>query len=108
MPLKSAKRSGMTSPASWRLSRVRRSRSSINNLGMDLLLDVERRRLDDEVAPVLLILAAPDELRVEIAVAPLVGDAPRLFRLLLDDGLVLRGRDVLSGGFLTAVTQGID
>src|SRR5438876_4358778 len=66
------------------------------HLGMDLLLDVERRRLDDEVAPVLLVLAAPDELRVEIAVAPLVSGAPRLFRLLLDDGLVLGGRDVLA------------
>jgi hypothetical protein len=37
------------------------------HLGVDLLLDVERRRVDDEVAPVLLILAAPDELRVEVA-----------------------------------------
>ena len=36
---------------------------------MDLLLDVERRRMDDEVAPVLLVLAAPDELRIEVAVA---------------------------------------
>src|SRR5207302_2049537 len=66
------------------------------HLGMDLLLDVERRRLDDEVAPVLPVLAAPDELRVEIAVAPLVGGAQRLLRLLLDDGLVLGGRDVLA------------
>jgi hypothetical protein len=42
---------------------------------VDLLLDVERRRVDDEIAPVLLVLAAPDELRVEVAVAALVGDA---------------------------------
>ena len=39
------------------------------HLRVDLLLDVERRRVDDEVAPVLLVLAAPDELRVEVAVA---------------------------------------
>ena len=39
------------------------------HLGVDLLLDVERRRVDDEIAPVLLVLAAPDELRVEVAVA---------------------------------------
>ena len=29
--------------------------------------------MDDEVGPVLLVLAAPDELRIEIAVAALVG-----------------------------------
>jgi hypothetical protein len=44
-------------------------------LRVDLLLDVERRRLDDEVTPVLLVLAAPDELRVQVAVALFVGDA---------------------------------
>ena len=33
-------------------------------LRVDLLLDVERRRVDDEVRPVLLVLAAPDELRI--------------------------------------------
>ena len=29
---------------------------------MDFFLDVERRRLNDEVSPILLVLAAPDEL----------------------------------------------
>src|SRR5439155_23415996 len=57
-------------------------------------LDVERRRVDHEVAPVLLVLAAPEELRVEVAVAPLVGDAYRVLRLLLQHRLVLRGRDI--------------
>ena len=47
------------------------------DLGVDLLLDEERRRLRDEVRPVLLVLAAPDELRVEVAVAALVGDLGR-------------------------------
>lgn len=37
-------------------------------LGMDLLLDVEWRGVDDEVAPVLLVLTAPDKLRVEVGV----------------------------------------
>ncbi|MCY4090409.1 MAG: hypothetical protein OXF62_06285 [Caldilineaceae bacterium] len=41
---------------------------------MDALLNVERRRVDDEVGPVLQVLAAPDELGVEVAVAALVGD----------------------------------
>ena len=38
-------------------------------LGVDLFLDVERRGVDDEVGPILLILAAPDELGVEVGVA---------------------------------------
>ena len=64
---------------------------------MHLLLDVERRRLDDEVAPVLLVLAAPDELRIEVAVAPLVRDAHRRLVRLIDERLVLGGRDVRAG-----------
>ena len=57
--------------------------------------------MDDEVAPVLLVLAAPDELRVEVAVAPLVGDADRtLLRPCRQDRLVLGGRDVLPLGLV--------
>ena len=33
-----------------------------DRLGVDFLLDVERWCLDDEVGPILLVLAAPDEL----------------------------------------------
>ena len=43
------------------------------DFGVDALLDVERRCVDDEVGPVLLVLAAPDQLRVQIAVAAFVG-----------------------------------
>jgi hypothetical protein len=39
------------------------------HLGMNLLLDVQRRRMHHQFAPVLLVFPAPDELRVEIAVA---------------------------------------
>src|SRR5712691_9275938 len=73
---------------------------------MDLLLDVERRGVDDEVAPILLVLAAPDELRVQVAVAPLVGQAHRVPRLLLEHRLVLGGRDVLARGLVVA--EGFD
>ena len=38
-------------------------------LGMDLFLNIKRWGLDDEIASILLILAAPDELRVEVRVA---------------------------------------
>lgn len=38
-------------------------------LGMHLLLDVERRGVHHQIGPVLLILAAPDELRVQVAIA---------------------------------------
>jgi len=34
-----------------------------DRLGVDLLLDVERRDVDDEVGPVLPVLATPDQLR---------------------------------------------
>ena len=45
---------------------LRRAASQVvdDRLRVDLLLDVERRRVDDEVGPVLPVLAAPDELRV--------------------------------------------
>src|SRR4051812_1732555 len=61
---------------------------------MHFLLDVDRRRVDDEIAPVLLILATPYELRIEVAVPTLVGDANRRLLRRIDERLVLRGRDV--------------
>jgi hypothetical protein len=33
---------------------------------VDLLLDIERRSMDDEIAPILLLLPAPDELGIEL------------------------------------------
>ena len=38
-------------------------------LGVNLFLDVERWRVDDEVTPVLLIFSTPDELGIEVGVA---------------------------------------
>ena len=67
------------------------------HLGVHLLLDVERRRVDDEVAPVLYVLAAPDELRIEVAVAALVRQPHRRLIGLLHDRLVLGSRDVRTG-----------
>ena len=64
-------------------------------LGVDLLLDEQRRRLDDEVRPVFHVLAPPDELRVEVPVAAPPGDLDRILVLLRHHRLVLRGRDVL-------------
>ena len=81
-PLKSANKSGWTSvpvttppglPVPALPAQVVDER-----LRVDLLLDVERRRLHDEVGPILRVLAAPDELRVKVSVAPLVGDLDRL------------------------------
>ena len=45
--------------------------------------------MDDEIGPVLLVLAAPDELRVEVGVAALVGHPDRVADLLVQNGLVL-------------------
>ena len=73
---------------------------------MDLFLDVERRGMDDEVAPVLLILAAPDELGIQVAVAPLIGNADGIGILLLQHGLVLGRGDVLP--FVSVVLDRFD
>jgi hypothetical protein len=75
------------------------------HLRVHLLLDVERRRLDDQVGPVLLVLAAPDELRVEIAVPPLILFADRRLLLLVHDRLELGRRDVAA---LVRVPQRLD
>ena len=79
--------------------------------GVDLFLDVERRSMDDEVGPILLILATPDKLRIKIAVtaclflfepccATLIGNTNRVLLCLLQDGLVFSRGDVLALGFL--------
>src|SRR6266568_6582380 len=73
---------------------------------MHLLLDVERRRLHDEIAPVLGVLATPDELRIQIAVPPLVRDLDRALLLFAQDGLVLGVRNVLPRG--RAVLERLD
>jgi hypothetical protein len=84
---------------------------------VDLFLDVERRCVDDEVGPVLLVLAAPDQLRVQVARAvdflvgqadegALVGDAHRRLLVLLHHRLVFGGGDVLAGGL--KVLEGFD
>ena len=63
-------------------------------LGVDLLLDEQRRGLDDQIGRVLFVLAAPDQLRVEVAVAPLEGDADRRPVLVGHEGLRLGRRRV--------------
>ncbi len=65
-------------------------------LGVHLLLDVERRRRHHQIAPILLVLAAPDELRIEVAIAPLPGHPQRALLLLFHQRLVLGGGDVLA------------
>ena len=67
-------------------------------LGVNLLLDEERRRLNHEIRPVLRILAAPDQLRIEIAIAALVGNFDRV--VLRHQRLVFRRRNVLPRRFL--------
>ena len=70
MPLKSAKRSVLACPELRALALALSAQQIVDqDLGMDLLLDVERRGVDDEIAPVLLILAAPDQLGIEVGVA---------------------------------------
>ena len=49
-----------------------------DRLGVDLLLNIQRRRLHDEIGPVLPILAAPDKLRVANLDLALLQQFPRL------------------------------
>src|SRR3954465_7926393 len=60
---------------------------------MNLFLDVEGGRLADKIAPVLVVLPAPDELRIEVGVARVSNLLPRNL-LGLEHRLVLGGRDV--------------
>ena len=72
----------------------------MSDLGMHALLDVERRRVDDQVGPVLLVLAAPDQLRVQVAVAAFVGELDGTLLRLLHERLVLGAGQVLAAGVL--------
>ena len=65
------------------------------HLGVNLFLDVEGRGVDDEVAPVLLVLSPPDELGVEVSVAWVVHLDGFLF-FGPKDRLKLRRWDVLA------------
>ena len=70
------------------------------HLGVDLLLDVERRRRHHQVGPVLQVLAPPDQLRVEVAVAALVGHLDRVQLAFRHHRLMLGRGDVSAGGLL--------
>ena len=99
MPLKSANRSLVICPAS--ASAPASAQQIVDqHLGVDLFLDVERRRVDDEVAPVLLVLAAPDELRVEVAVAARIATRLGVLFLLLQHRLKFGRRNVLPLGLV--------
>jgi hypothetical protein len=78
---------------------------------MDLFLDVERRRVYHQLTPILLVLAAPDELRIEISVAhhlflfepahtSILSDFDGLILLLLQNGLVFGSRNIFSFRFV--------
>ena len=60
---------------------------------VDLLLDVDRRRVGDEVLAVELVLALPDELRIERRVAR-VADLDGLLDLRGDELVRVGGREV--------------
>ena len=72
------------------------------DLGMDAFLDVERRHVDDEIGPVLLVFAAPDQLRVQVAVAAFVGDAEGGLVFFLHEGLVFGAGKVFAGCIFVA------
>ena len=63
---------------------------------MDLFLDVQWRGLDHQVGPVLFVLAAPDQLGVQVAVAALVGNPDRALLILAHHRLVFGRGDILA------------
>jgi hypothetical protein len=74
-------------------------------LRMNFFLNVKWRGVDDEVAPILFILPAPDELGAEVGIAR-GADGLRLLVLCLDDGLLLGGGNVFA--LRLVVLEGLD
>ena len=56
--------------------------------------------MNDQVRPILLVLAAPNQLRIEITVATFIGYPDGVLLILTHDRLVFSGRDVLARGFV--------
>lgn len=76
------------------------------NLWVDFFLDVDGRGGHDEIGPVLLIFAAPDELGVEVAVEAGIADGVDALLVFVEDGLELRGGDVAAAGLV--MDEGLD
>ncbi|OPZ67874.1 MAG: hypothetical protein BWY82_02684 [Verrucomicrobia bacterium ADurb.Bin474] len=68
-------------------------------LGMDLLLNVERWGLHHKVGPILLVLAPPYQLRIEVTVAGVASFLGRLL-LFLHNGFELGRRNVAPLGIV--------
>jgi len=64
---------------------------------MDLFLDVDRWDMDNEIAPVLFVLAAPDKLGVKVTVATLICNPDRVLLILLHHRLVFGSWNILTG-----------
>ena len=60
------------------------------NLGVHFFLDVERWRMRNQIRPILLVLAAPHQLRVQVAVASLISHTNRSLLLLAHHRLCIR------------------
>ncbi|MEQ1760906.1 MAG: hypothetical protein ABL986_21590 [Vicinamibacterales bacterium] len=75
------------------------------HLRVQLLLDVERWRLGDEVAPVLIVLSTPDELRVQVSVSGIPDFLARSVHGL-EHRLVLGGRNV--DALVVGVAESLD
>ena len=69
------------------------------HLRMNLFLNIERRGIDNEIAPVLLIFPTPGELGVKISV-PWIPDRPWSGIVWPEHGLMLGGGDVLPLGIV--------
>ena len=66
--------------------------------GMHFFLNIERGGIHHEVGPVLLVFAAPDQLRIEIAIAAGIRDLDRTAIIMLDNGFHFRRRNIRPPG----------
>src|ERR1700683_5579509 len=63
---------------------------------MNFFLDIDRRRMRNQIRPVLLVFTAPDQLRVQVTVPALVCNPDGALMLLLQHGLELGGRNIFA------------
>lgn len=60
--------------------------------GVNLFLNIQWRRMNDQVRPILLIFAAPNQLRIEITVAAFISYSDGVLLILTHDRLIFNGR----------------
>ena len=77
-----------------------------NRLGVDFLLNIQWRRLNDQVRPIRHVLPPPHQLRIKIRIAPLIRHPDGSLHLRRHERLQLRRRRIAARGLI--MSQGFD